>query len=512
MPFDTMAQNVTFIILLMLSQFEVFAQKHDYVWVAGRENTPGNTDYGGSVIDFNQNPVAATYHYREMNMFVCNASICDSSGRLIAYSNGCDIAGEDDEILDNGEVINPGVAHQVSCVQNADGYASGIQSAMFIPLPGNDSTYYLFHKQMKLVFNPTDAFTEKLLYSVVKKNILHGWSVTSKNVEIIKDTLSYGKLVAVKHSNGDDWWVTTPKRRTNEFYTLRLTAAGVIDTLKQSVGIAPDYTTEGYGQIVFSPDGNKLYRTNPSSPVMVYDFDRETGVFTQFDTIHYDYGEQLVGEIGCAVSPSGRFLYLSCRKFLYQLDLWAADVSASQTTVAEWDGFADPIPTLFWQCQLGPDCKVYIQGGDTRYYHVVHYPDEPGLACGVEQRGLVLPTPCGASMPSFPNYRLGPLGAEGLPCTATVGAPALPPLPVSGLRIWPNPADGQLVIAYDFAAMEERQLLIFDAYGRTVKALALSGTADKVTLSTADWPSGIYWYTVPAATAPPLSGKISIVH
>jgi hypothetical protein len=383
-------------------------------------------------IDFNQSPVTATYHYREMNMFVCNASICDSSGRLIAYSNGCDIAGEDDEILDNGDDINPGVAHQVSCVQNEDGYASGIQSAIFLPLPGNDSAYYLFHKQMKLVFNPTDAFTEKLLYSTVKKNILHGWSVTNKNVEVIKDTLSYGKLSAVKHANGTDWWIATPRRLNNEFYIFRLTSEGLTDTLKQAIGITPDYTTEGYGQITFSPNGGKVYRTNPHSPVMVYSFDREAGVFTQFDTIHYEYGNQILSTIGCAVSPSGRFLYLSCYKFLYQLDLWADDISASQATVAEWDGFADPIPTLFWQCQLGPDCKVYVRGGDTRYYHVIHNPDEPGLACNVEQRGLVLPTPCGASMPSFPNYRLGPLGAPGLPCTATVGLPAPPPALAAG--------------------------------------------------------------------------------
>ncbi|MBK8969780.1 MAG: hypothetical protein IPM36_24610 [Lewinellaceae bacterium] len=53
---------------------------------------------------------------------------------------------------------------------------------------------------------------------------------------------------------------------------------------------------------------------------MVYSFDREAGVITQFDTIAFDYGIQpVIGEIGCAVSPNGRFLYLGCRQFLYQL-------------------------------------------------------------------------------------------------------------------------------------------------------------------------------------------------
>jgi hypothetical protein len=280
----------------------------------------------------------------------------------------------------------------------------------------------------------------------------------------------------------------------------------------QTIGILPDNQSEGLGQMVFSPNGSKLYRVSRFRPVMVYSFDRSSGLFIGFDTIEYDYGAQLVGEIGCAVSPSGRFLYLSCRKFLYQLDLWAADVSASQTTVAEWDGFANPFPTVFLQSQLGPDCKIYLLGGgDTRFYHVIHYPDEPGLACGVEQRGLHFPAPTGASMPFFPNYRLGPLGAEGLPCTATVGAPAAPPpAPVSGLRVWPNPADGQLVIAYDFAAMEERQLVIFDAYGRSIYQMSLVDTNGSLQVSLNDIPSGVYYYTVPGVLSSP--GKLIVQH
>ena len=38
-------------------------------------------------------------------------------------------------------------------------------------------------------------------------------------------------------------------------------------------------------------------------------------------------------------------------------------------TVATWDGFVDPIAISFLNCQLGPDCKIYILGGgDTKYY------------------------------------------------------------------------------------------------------------------------------------------------
>jgi hypothetical protein len=100
-------KNILFA-LLLLPQI-LFAQKHDYIWVSGDSNDPAITTHGGITIDFNQKPVNAYYNYRKMNMFICNASICDTAGNLVAYTNGCDIAGADDEIMENGEVINPGL-------------------------------------------------------------------------------------------------------------------------------------------------------------------------------------------------------------------------------------------------------------------------------------------------------------------------------------------------------------------------------------------------------------------
>lgn len=493
------------------------AQKHDYVWITGDANDPSLTTHGGATIDFNVSPPHAYYNYRKLNMFLCNASICDSSGQLVAYTNGCDIAGADDEILEGGGDINPGFAHIISCsiVYNNDGYASGIQSAMFIPLPGHeDSLYYLFHKQVKLVSEPTDVFTEQLNLSVVdaKANAGSG-KVILKNYPIIIDTLSYGKLSAVKHANGKDWWIITPVRKGNKFYILKFTQEGIVDTLVQSIGIVPDFSHEAAGQMVFSPDGTTLFRTNPVEPIMVYTFDRANGVFTGFDTISYQYGNQSPGEMGCAVSPNGRYLYLACRQYLYQLDLLAPDIAASQTTVAVWDGYAAPIPTLFWQCQLGPDCKIYIRSGDTRFYHVIHAPDAAGAACQVEQRGLPLPTPSGASMPSFPNYRLGPIDDPGLPCSPVVRAPELPRSPAPAPRLWPNPATDQLTAEWEAEAGDEAW--VFELYavtGRLAYRTTLPAATRRHRVHLENIPPGVYVYRLHSSGgASQGSGKI-IVH
>lgn len=381
---------------------------------------------------------------------------------------------------------------------------------MFLQLPEIDSVYYLFHKQMKIVFNPTDAFTEKLLYSVVDMRENNGYGkVVYKNIEMLNDTLAYGKLVSVKHANGKDWWIITPRRKNNVFYVFKFTKDGVVDTLMQIIGIIPDYTTEGYGQIVFSPDGTKIYRTNPHNPIMVYSFDRESGFLSNFDTISYVYGNTPVGEIGCAVSPNGRFLYLGARRKLFQLDLQALNISASQTLVAEWDGYANPIATLFWQLQLGPDCKIYGQAGDTRFYHVIHNPDEPGLACNAEQRGLPLPTPSGASMPSFPNYRLGPIDNPGVPCTATVSAGNPPPTPLPPVSVFPNPAVSYLKVIVNRPMPVGAQWTLYDAYGRVLRAERLVNEVTCTEVAVEGLATGVYFWELKAKDGAVVqSGKV----
>ena len=454
-------------------------------------------------LDFNFNPPKASYHYREHDMFTTNSSMCDSSGNLLFYTNGCVIAGSDDITLENGNGINPGSGNNLWCVQYGDGYSGGIQSAFTLPLPDYSNVFYLLHKRFIFVSNPSDVIHDKLYYSKIDMSQNNGkGEVVEKNVVLVSDTLSRGELAAVKHANGKDWWIVTPRRNSNQFYIFKFTSEGIVDTFQQTIGVLPDPQGEGLSQMVFSPDGSKLYRTCRYKPVMVYSFDREAGVFTQFDTIHFEYGNQLVGEIGCAVSPNNRYLYLSCRKLVFQLDLWASNISASQTTVAEWDGFANPFPTMFWQCQLGPDCKIYVMaGGDTRYYHVIHNPDEPGLSCNVEQRGVKFQTPTGASMPSFPNYRLGPLDNPGVPCTATVSVSPPVFMPEMGrVQVWPNPASDNIHFQWPDIGVQAARLLLFNAYGQPVRDLPFNDGGAAYTLSLGGLPPGIYFWALDAAS------------
>ncbi|MBP6828040.1 MAG: T9SS type A sorting domain-containing protein [Saprospiraceae bacterium] len=483
-----------FLFALIAIPTVIFSQKYDYIWVTGDNNDPLDTTKGGSVINFHFTPPKKNYDYRELNFRTCNISICDTAGNLMFYSNGCDIAGADDEILENGETINPGYVHQIRCDQYGY-YTSGYQSALILPTPDSINLYYLFHKRVIIINNPFDIKADKLFYSKVDMNQNNGkGKVVAKNIEIMNNDIAYGEMTAAKHANGKDWWLVTPKRNSNVFYCFLLTKNGIIDTLSQGMGELPVKQAEGGIQIVFSPDGNKLFRSIPSGPVMVYDFDRENGLFTNFDTIHVDYGNWPSIANGCAVSPNGRYLYVSAELRIYQFDLWSDDISASQTTVAEWDGFKAPVGTLFGICQLGPDCKVYVVTIDSKYYHVINNPNEAGIACNVTQHSFILPTPSGASMPVFPNYRLGPLDNPGVPCTATVSVNHLPMIEPQMVRVYPNPSDGQVTFSWAEASSDEKRLMLHNTLGQVMKDLRLTGGAQAYTLSLSDLRTGVYFW------------------
>jgi hypothetical protein len=498
----------------------LFAQKHDYVWVMGTQNLPVVPGYGGSILDFKETPAIPTYHFRPMNFRACNASICDTAGNLVLYTNGCAIAGADDAIVDNGDNINPGFVHDWKCnEQYIESYPSGYQSVLFLPTPLSQQQYYLFHKRVAVSFNPFVATSDKLYYSIIDMEQNNGsGKVVAKNVELMNGPVSYGDITAVKHANGIDWWIVTAKDQSTQFYFFLLTKDGIVDTLTQHSGIPYGPNSEAGGQVVFSPDGSTMFRANPDFGVNIFGFDRALGQFTSFDTfqIRFSYWEGQLWDpvsIYCGVSPNGRYLYVSCELWVYQYDLWADDIGASQVTVAEWDGFQDPIGITFGVCQLGPDCKMYISSIDSRYYHIIHHPDVGGLGCDVEQHGLVFPTPTGASIPTFPNYRLGPLGDTGLPCSSVVsgnGQAVVPPLPA--LSVFPNPASDHLVLVLNRYGLEAAQWQLYDVQGRRMRQQEISGVQgqDRYEVDLQGLAAGVYFYTLRTGTGLIQSGKVLV--
>jgi len=392
-----------------------YSQKLDNVWLFGRNSDV--PEHAGTIIDFNMNPPDLFLQFWDAYFYQTNASICDTAGNLLFYTNGIYVANALHEPMENGGGLNPG-AH--ADAHSDDGYILD-QGAMILPVPENDSLYYLLHMD-KIVpdDNEGEWFSSKYFYyTLVNMNVNDGiGTVVVKNQIIKEGVFELGKLTATRHANGRDWWIILRHFNGNRYYRFLVTPSGIFEKPFQDIG--ESIPSPGVGQAVFSPDGTKfanLHLVNGIGTddfIGIYDFDRCTGTLSNPNIIAYS-DSAWAG--GVAISPNSRYLYVSSYLRVFQYDLWSDDIAASQDTVAEWDGFVedDFFATTFYLAQLAPDGKIYINSNNSvSYLHVIEQPNLPGDSCQVCQHCIDLPTWNAFSMPNFPHYRLGHL--EGSPC------------------------------------------------------------------------------------------------
>ena len=487
------------LLYFFISISTLLAQKHDAIWLFGDDKEFWPQRGGMDLLFDSPDTPIIVKHYRDMDFWSAQASICDTSGKLLFYSNGCDIFNGRDQLIENGDQINAGIVHTSFCTNPnfyIFAYPSNWQTMLVLPQPEHSGIYYMFHMRVNNMSD--DAFNEDLMYTKVDMNAnLGAGKVLEKNISIVHDSLPFGELTAVKHGNGKDWWVVVPRRLSGTYYALKFSSEGITDTLVQSIGDGLTFAYEGSDQAVFSPDGSMLLRfqgakSNLDATCQLRYFDRTNGTFTGYKFLQLNY-DTLVYNGSCAISPSGQYGYIIHSLRVYQIDLWAQDIEASQTIVGWYDGFKDPVGIDFGKAQLGPDCKIYITGsGDTKYMHTIHNPDEKGLACNVELRSLVFPWPRGATLPFPPNYRLGPIDNPGEPCTKKTTASSDPNHDQTIIKVWPNPVSDLLKV--QFAQGFADQIILSDISGKQLENRVVRGGIEHFWVG--NLPDGLYFITL----------------
>ncbi|MCC6724807.1 MAG: PKD domain-containing protein [Saprospiraceae bacterium] len=394
---------------VLLYLVECPAQKHDFVWMYGYNSNATEPYFGGSVIDFNSEPPLVYRQDRDMNLDITFTSSCDSLGILQFYSNGIAINDSTNNTMANGHGLNPG---EFANNYQDEGYIL-VNSMIALPVPDSSHKIALFH--LKLDYHPVYVLASTTFYiTIIDMNLNNGLGkVIVKNQELLTNG-RFGMVNAVKHANGRDWWIYVTDEVENNYSYFLLAPEGLQGPFEFQA--TPSFCCpHSLGQIVFSPDGNKVARYNVEHGVYFYDFDRCTGEFDNPVFITLPDGN--VGG-GIAFSPNSRFFYL-VHDYLnvYQYDLWADDIAGSKVIVAKWDGFFTDfnLCTCFFELQLGPDGRIYGNAPNSvEYLHVIDQPNKKGTECKFQQHGLQLPTLNRFTSPHFPYYRLGPL--DGSPC------------------------------------------------------------------------------------------------
>lgn len=265
---------------------------------------------------------------------------------------------------------------------------------------------------------------------------------------------------------------------------------------------------------IFSPNGQwyatyEAYGTAsmPHTGFHLFRFDRCTGEFSEpFFHLLDDEGYP-----GSAVfSPDSRFLYIVNWYRILQYDLLAPDLLASETVVAEYDGFLDErgFPTRFFNSVLAPDNRIYINipNINSRYLHVIDQPNLPGDSCNVTQHAIFLPTYNAFSMPNFPFFRL--YAEAGSACDTIISAQHEAYAPSPDIRVWPVPAAEVLHFSASGDWPGAFHLRLFDAFGRLVLEKTGLRLAPVATIRLDGLPLGIYYYSLEQSGRRIKTGKV----
>ncbi len=429
-----MKSNFTiFFIFIFLVQ--AIAQKEDHVWLFGFEygSVQGLENWGSTNFDFNYDPVRIYEDpNREWDIDGANTSICDKDGNLLAYSNGQVLIHASnvaiaDTINYGSDIPNPdkGCIEWENTNYGDENMAlpGGLLGALNVTIIPVGNEFYVLYN----TYDYCEQTTYKLAYTKFIIDLLHPQGkVLEKDVEILRDSLIFA-ITPIRHGNGRDWWLVTFSTTFEWMYTFLVDEHGINFKSKYSTGLKKNI--DSGGQITISPDGHFLAFYTAStlfSPTgggfNIADFDRCDGSISNLRS--KTLSQPRLG-FGTAFSSDSRYLYVCNGEQIFQYDMTATNTLQSEKKVAEYDGFEyffPEFPNLFGYpvnfclMKLGPDGRIYIfpSSAATRMLSVIEHPTATGIACDVRQHSISMPTTFARTVPSMPEYRLGPL--DGSPC------------------------------------------------------------------------------------------------
>ncbi len=488
----------TWLFLFLTSLFT--QSKFDYQWVFS------DPDKDAMILNFNNGKLSIEKEIANMYIHGPTISICDETGELIFYSNACEIRGRDHKILQNGEQLNPGEIHDEYC---PDFYISGHQSLVCLPHPGKKDAYYMFHERLGWTPHPNSTIrvTDLFYTQIEKENGSNKWIVTRKNQSLISNPeLAPRALAAIKHHNGNDWWLMSTVYERPEFMRFWIKEDSIYGPFFQTIN--DTFNARQQSGACFSPDGKKYAHYNQEDGLSVFDFDRNTGLLSNKKTVKLT-GKYFYG--GLAISPNSRFAYVCAFEKLYQFDLTSNELEKSKTLIATFDGIASPNPPFFNYfvfAQLGPDCRIYIGAlNGSNDIHVIMEPDLPGKDCNFVQHGLKLPNLHGGAMPFFPLYRMD----EATICDSTILSPQITWTKsniLKPVKIFPNPVIDQIELNFDPKGQKDIQFNLITQDGIIIFSKTLNATLTNHTFDFKSIHPGFYYYQIRCTTSVLQRGKI----
>jgi gliding motility-associated-like protein len=346
-----------------------FSQQEASVWYFGQN----------AGIKFESNGTITTLTDGQLNTAEGCATLADSNGNLLLYTDGITVWNRNHGIMPNGTGLM--------------GDPSSTQSATIVPMPGSVTLFYVF---------TLDAFAggNGFRYSIVDMTLDGGnGAVITKNVLIY--TPSCEKLSIVKHANDTDYWLVTHGWNNNKFYSYLLTnsglsAAPVLTSI--GVNVSAINTDNAIGYMRISPNGSKLALNHYYDGILqLFDFNTSTGILSNANTIY----SAPIGSFlyGLEFSPNSEVLYFTEEvpsTIVYQCDLTVSNIPS--TVLPVYSG-SNPLAMAL---QLGPDSKIYIGQLTSNKLGVINNPNTLNAGCNLQMNSIDLGSRyCFRGLPPF---------------------------------------------------------------------------------------------------------------
>ena len=388
---SSIKRNFLYIILIFTLQSPVvFGQLQNNNWVFG---------YGARV-NFS-GPIPVGSGNAAINSNESTASVSDpNTGQLLFYTDGRKVWNANNQVMPNGANLLGGF------------YNSCTQGALIVPFPEDNQRYYLFTLEELEALSLVPVVDNGLRYSVVDMTLNGGLGdvqIATLNTPLVTDLTE--KLIVIRSTEIQGFWVIAHKRNANEFLAWKIDACGVtaqpvVSTVGSNFASAPFGANEAWsGAMDASPDGNRIgMPVDWSDRIEFFDFNKITGVVSNPLTVNVtdDSNPPFLRKYGACFSPDGSKFYYTNMNSVYQLNLGtytSAAIASSITLI--YSPLLEPNNYYCFQIEQAPNNKLYVSIGNTGRLDEISNPNLLGLGCAYAINAVSFsPATCQLGLPA----------------------------------------------------------------------------------------------------------------
>ncbi len=391
-------KTLLLILLLAFSFTKVMAQKEAWNWQFG--NISSLSFNTGTAVPGTANIISTQNG---------SASVSDSLGNLLFYTDGLLVVNKNQQLMENGTGLK----------------GDAFQNSVIVKRPGSKRYYYIFtvDNSEAIPGNPHDG----AMYNLIDMEANGGsGKVIQKNIPLFKGNLASSCITSVLHYNLKDVWVITEiYNNDNYIYNSYLVTSNSVTLVKENI-IQKGYPGNwgsNWDVIKVSPDGTKFFSSNSglSGDMFLGSFDPKTGEIVRKSPLLISLPPVYLPGIQvftAEFSPSSRFLYLSgpvnndlntpcncsycnCQVVL-QYDATLTDsIAFLESKIQVGTSIAPSNEEQIGFFQAAPDGKLYGARNNTPILSVINSPDLEGTACDFQYDGLYTVNNCDHALPQF---------------------------------------------------------------------------------------------------------------